>query len=273
MSRQSVINLTNQMWFDVKEKMEKDSYQYSTLEEAKFHYDLLERMYQAFEYNSQHKEFYLTSSYSLTRVVAEDSCDVDRIIPKPEYSRLNRMNPKDKFYAYYVIGYMNQDHRSRLRTGIFETRTSSRAYISTAEFYATKKLKLAKFVTDSRLNITYEENMFQQDMLEILSCYRLHGGTKGKEEAAQFYSYEIFRKVLIDGGIFSPVDGTGTERYYDYAPFHLIADYFEQKGYDGIIYPSSVDSEGYCVAIFDPSKVQADDLSLRCNVSVKDMLS
>lgn len=275
MNKESMIKFVRDQWIQLKDDMKKDNYKYTSLEEAAEHYELLRGILDlcSNEFTSKCRDYNLKKGVNITRVVEVPFCDVERIIPKREFCKENRMNPEGKYYGYYVLNYCGQNLNERIITGIKEKRLEKTNEISTCEFTVKDKdLKLAKFVIDKGIRLELEEHTTTLDRHKIKKYYDIHGGRKGREEIAEIYALNLMLNTMLLGDVFCPAEGNQEEKKYHYAPFHLIADYFERSGYDGILYQSSVDPNGVCVAIFNTDNVIALDDSLRCNIDVKKIL-
>jgi len=275
MSKESTTDFLKNTWIEDKKAMKDDNYMYDTLEEAANHYVLLGHLFRMFSEDifKNCRDYELKTDMCLTRVVNEASCNVERIIPKKEFCSANRMNPKGKFYGYYAINYGGKNRDDRIKTAVKEIRAENADEVSSCEFSASKKLKLAKFAPDIGIRLTLEEEELREDLNKIKQYYGIHGGTKGKMEIAQIYTFNIMLQTMVNGDFFCPVEGSDTEKDFHYAPFRLIADYLSRNGYDGILYQSSVDPKGYCVAIFQPNYVKAIETSILCNIQVSHILN
>jgi hypothetical protein len=263
----------SEMWISAKEQMKIDNYEFKDINDAIEHYPILERIHQMFNYNSEWRSYSLSSSTSLTRVVNEPVCNLSRITPSPDYKSLNRMNPKDKFYGYYVINYNGATLADRIKTGILEIRAQNANYICTCEFYSMHKLKLAKLVPNYSTNLQLEDSTILSDMMKLKKYYKISGGSKGKRDISEAYAYNMMMTIMANSEVYAPIDGSDDERYYYYAPFHTLASYFETElHYDGIIYPSSVSKGGVCVAIFNPDLIKPNPDALQCQLKVTDYL-
>ena len=270
----STVKLMEEMWYDTKEKMKQDNYIYEDMEEARDRYPFFDRLCQVYGQDIELKEEKLNGSIQFTRVIGEDNCNIDRMIPKEKYKRLNRMNPKDKCYGYFNIGYGGRNINQRILTGIKETRSESREFVSSCEFtYNTNGKKLIKFIPDSILKSNFDERYINEDILNIMQRFCISKGRKGREKAVKIYAWNIMMSVMLKTDIFKPIDTDDENvKYYEYAPFHLISNYFEKLGYAGIIFPSSVDKGGYCVAIFEPKEIVPIKETLRNYLRVNDYM-
>lgn len=275
MSKDSAIEFIRDEWHKNKVRMKDDNYEFDTLEEAAEHYSLLGHVLREFSMDLFQKcrYFELRKGMCLTRVVNEATCNVERIIPKKEYCNANRMNPKGKFYGYYVIDYNNQERENRIKTGIKEIRAEHAKEVSSCEFTLNTNLKLAKLAPDIGIKLTLDDDTLQEDCYKIKRYYNIHGGVKGKREIGEIYTFNILIQTMIAGDFFCPVEGTEEEKNFHYAPFRLIAEYLDRNGYDGILYQSSVDPNGYCVVIFQPDNVIALEQTILCNINVSDILN
>lgn len=70
-------------------------------------------------------------------------------------------------------------------------------------------------------------------------------------EISRKFALNIYFKIL-SSELFKPIENP-KDKNFEYAPFHCLAEYFKQLGYDGIIYKSTVCDNGYGknIVLFD----------------------
>lgn len=79
---------------------------------------------------------------------------------------------------------------------------------------------------------------------------------KSPEERSRIIALFYFN-LFNDDQIFKPVHSTECkDRAREYAPFQFLAKYFQNKGYAGIKYRSTVHNGGTNVVIFDVNDVE-----------------
>ncbi|PPC89014.1 MAG: hypothetical protein CTY34_12810 [Methylobacter sp.] len=72
---------------------------------------------------------------------------------------------------------------------------------------------------------------------------------------------------MVDQAFSKPV--TSDEKSADYVPTQVIAEFFKQKGLDGVVYKSSLDEVGYNLALFDLTCAEVTHCALYPVRSVK----
>ncbi len=274
MLNENASEYVSRLYNENKLKLKQVNNKYATLEEIPEELSIIKTVQRFFDSIFFHscREYILQKGAVLTRVVGVDHCDVNRIIPKKEFCTANRMNPKDKFYGYYILDYCGQTRDQRIKTGIKEIRAEKMEEVSSCEFaVVNKKLKLARFIMDTKLQLNIENNSMLDDLKKIKFYYNIPGGKKGKDTIGQIYGFNLMVKTVVESDMFGIVNGD-EEREYHYAPFRYIADFLERKGYDGVLYQSTVDLNGYCVAIFKPEYIEAIGETLLCNIQVNKVL-
>lgn len=130
-----------------------------------------------------------------------------------------RANPKGISYLY-----LSND----IKTTIFEVRASLYDYITIAEFKLNEDVRLAS------LRNTSDISPFFLDNISIYLLYK-----------RLIFSLEAdLRKPLRKG-----------DSDLDYIPTQYLCEFIKSLGYDGIEYSSSLNSEGFNIALFDDKKV------------------
>ena len=142
--------------------------------------------------------------------------------PPKEFASSGRANPKGISYLY--LG-------SRTETTLYETRASLFDYVSVGQFRLKEDIKILDLRNPDYDIVPWSEN----DSVEL------------------FLIYGSFIKTLQEE-ISLPIRKQDKE--LDYIPTQYISEYIKSLGFDGVEYQSSLDSEGYNLAIFNPSKFE-----------------
>ena len=142
--------------------------------------------------------------------------------PPNKFATSGRVNPKGISYLY--LG-------SRIETTFYESRASLFDYASVAEF----RLKDDVKVLDLR-NIDYDIIPWAEN-----------------DNVQLFLSHSPFLKTLQEE-ISLPI--RKQDKDLDYIPTQYISEYIKSLGFDGVEYQSSLDSEGYNLAVFNPEKFE-----------------
>ncbi len=140
--------------------------------------------------------------------------------PPKEYASSGRANPKGISYLY--LG-------SRIETTFYESRASLFDYASVAKFKLKEDIKILDLKNPEYDIIRWSEN----DAIE------------------QFLIYGSFIRTLQQE-ISLPI--RKQDKALDYIPTQYISEYIKSLGFDGIEYQSSLDKDGYNLAIFNPEK-------------------
>lgn len=140
--------------------------------------------------------------------------------PPNKVATSGRANPKGISYLY--LG-------SRIETTFYESRASLFDYASVAEFRLKDDIK----ILDLR-NIEYDVIRWAEE-----------------DNVKLFLSYRPFLQTLQEE-ISLPI--RKQDKDLDYIPTQYISEYIKSLGFDGVEYQSSLDNEGYNLAIFNPDK-------------------
>ena len=92
-----------------------------------------------------------------------------------------------------------------------------------------------------------------------------------KEISRKFCLYIYFK--ILSSELFKPVENAKSKKF-EYAPFHCLAYYFKQLGYDGIIYKSTVSNSRYGknIVLFDKYLANPFDKIRFVNSENKDII-
>lgn len=203
-----------------------------------------------------------------------------------ENNIINRWNPPNKRYLYLASGDRNEVEQ----TVLAELRAQNGEEITTAEFTFADSSTHGVIV-----NLDYER-LSKQKIFSNLYHYKdetvfkiTHAVTQsGKvptkdailheinkrnfqtEQAIVLFMGQLLLKEICDR-IFVPLDSDedtdSTKKDRCYKSFHILAEYFENKGYAGIAYPSTRmklnGSTGSNLVIFDADSAQANESTIK----------
>jgi hypothetical protein len=142
--------------------------------------------------------------------------------PQNKFATSGRANPKGISYLY--LG-------SRIETTFYESRASLFDYASVAEFRLKDDIKILDLRNPEYDIISWSED----DIIDI------------------FLTHASFIKTLQEE-ISLPI--RKQDKDLDYIPTQYISEYIKSLGFDGVEYQSSLDNEGYNLAIFNPDKFE-----------------
>jgi hypothetical protein len=142
--------------------------------------------------------------------------------PPKKFASSGRANPKGISYLY--LG-------SRIETTFYESRASLFDYASVAEFRLKDDIK----ILDLR-NPEYDIIPWSED--DIIDIFLIYGSF------IQTLQEEISLPIRKQ------------DKDLDYIPTQYISEYIKSLGFDGVEYQSSLDSEGYNLAVFNPEKFE-----------------
>ena len=219
----------------------------------------------------ENKECFTTDSSDISalfRGIQESDSNkicVDRFIHKWEYvnkSCPNRMNGTDRLYSYFTIDYEGCTGEDLIYTSAHELRLRADdqfwgSYFSFAESKHT--LKFVNIRSKCKIPKSNEE------CLNFLKSRATHGkkfGPVDKDELMKWVIQIVF-SIWENSDMFAPIDNRSPNNLWlQYRPFHILCDYFERHGFDGIIYRSTVYKPGACLALFNICNAVCDPNSI-----------
>jgi hypothetical protein len=145
--------------------------------------------------------------------------------PPNKLATSGRANPKGISYLY--LG-------NSIETTLYETRASLFDYVSVGKFKLKEDIKILDLRNPDYDIIPWSENDF-------IDTYII---------------YSSFIKTL-QAEISLPIRKQDKE--LDYIPTQYISEYIKSLGFDGVEYQSSLDKEGYNLAIFNPKKFKCTE--------------
>lgn len=183
-----------------------------------------------------------------------------RFIPDWQYvdeKNPNRMNGSDRLYNYFTVSRGLCRGDELFYTSAHELRLNKDddfygCYFNIPDSFG--KLKFIDLMTiekipknDDRLARFLKRKFFSESLAEL------------QEDTAAKWSIQLCFSIWENSIMFAPVDKQSkTELCEQYRPFHVMCDFFERNGFDGIIYRSTVYKKGACLALFDINKATCD---------------
>jgi len=142
--------------------------------------------------------------------------------PPIELASSGRANPKGISYLYVA---------DSLETSMYETRASLFDYVTVGEFKLTEDIKILNLQNPKDDPIYWSEI----------------------EEIENYLIYIPFIQTL-QKELSLPI--RKRDQILDYIPTQYISEFIKSLGFDGVEYQSSLNSEGYNIAIFKPEKLE-----------------
>lgn len=215
------------------------------------------------------KELYFNYSFCRgTKIKKSElvkNINFDRFIPnQKDFPRINRFSPVGEEYLYLACKVRfgeEKNYKAIEEVALKEIRAKSGEKIGICKFKIPYKGDLlCKKVIDLSIvdNITFEdiEREFSKWFLDFSNINNINNL---KEDARKLILKMYL--VILSSEIFKPVKNVKEE--FEYAPFHCIAYYFKQLGFDGIIYKSTVCNNQYGKNIVLFNKLYAEPFEIK----------
>ena len=196
-----------------------------------------------------------------TKLSSDEKVNFERFIPKKEYiTQDNRFSPEGVEWLYLAF----DTEVSAIEVSKREIRTHSGDRFGFCRFVFDDNilenrivdLTVADDISYDEINSNLEifmQAITNQKIAEALFTRKMpdKGNTLDKEKFEQvFIKWTIYTYCkLLSEQIFLPL--TTDDKNIEYAPFHLMAQYFLSMGYSGIIYKSTVCNKGKNIVLFD----------------------
>ena len=204
-----------------------------------------------------------------------------------KYNIINRWNPSDKRYLYLVAG---EGSDNDTETALAEMRIESDEIVTLAEFDYVLEPDNAKIIDFdyegiSRKSIFNDVELGNRAIAdEIIN--KINDGTlectkeaienellqhhQELRKAAAIFAGRVLLKEIVEV-IFVPLDSNedtdNDKKEKCYKSFHLLAEYFENKGFDGICYPSTrmklLGKHGRNLVLFNADSAEANETTFR----------
>lgn len=150
--------------------------------------------------------------------------------PRPELAKAGRANPEGISYLYLA---------KEVKTTLYETRSSLFDYVSVGTFRINEKLEEEDLKVVNLNSNTYD--VFVLAEIETLEEVLMHRPFTDK----------------LEKELSKPRRKSDSE--LDYLPTQYLSELIKSMGFDGIEYQSSLHSNGYNIAIFNPEKFTCID--------------
>lgn len=234
-------------WIELRESLQNNEFNYTDLEKAK-KTKFISVLNQLVENNDAKSKitvdlkYYVKSKTFMRAAIVsnEEVVTKDRFIPKyHKMNNANRFSPKGVEWLY--IGFDKYASEAR-KCCLAEVRAKNDDGVKLCEFtYNHGEYRV--------IDLTIADKMSWDDI-----CHK-HVDTP--EKTTILFVIELYCKLLSEE-IFVPVNSGNKD--LEYVPFHCMAQYFKNLGYDGIIYKSTVCKSGRNMVLFDkkifsPSKI------------------
>ncbi|OCK43029.1 hypothetical protein BA195_09050 [Tenacibaculum soleae] len=174
-------------------------------------------------YSSLTKKIYKGKFYFRSRISDKKGFEKENMgnPPLPELASAGRANPRGISYLYIA---------DCIETALYETRSTIFDYVTIGKFIVKEKFEIISFRNIATDPIYWSEREDIKNYIEYLPfIYTLQ----------QELSLPIRKK----------------DKSLDYIPTQYICEYIKSLGFDGVEYQSSLYSEGYNLAIFNPEKL------------------
>ena len=156
-----------------------------------------------------------------------------RMIPLPRNAREGRINPRGIAYLYLAT-----DHK----TAISEVRPAAGMRVTVAKFRTTKQMTVVNLTAE-----TPEQGLPATGFLWYASVMQRRGKVSQEE---------------IDGSVWAQIDIAFSkpvgpdDEHLNYVPTQIIAELIASENYDGIIYRSGLNEDGFNLALFDVNSAE-----------------
>lgn len=176
----------------------------------------------------------------------------------------NRMNGIDRLYNYFTIDYQDCCEDDLFYTSAHELRLDEDDLFWGCNFTIPGDFSKMKFVDLRTRGKIPKDNKSINRFLKSKATHGLKYTTKLDEDEIAYWTIQAIFSIWENSKMFAPVDNRNAETLWEqYRPFHVLCDYFERKGFDGIIYRSTVYKKGACLALFNIEHALCDYSTLQ----------
>lgn len=217
--------------------------------------------------------------------------DYTWLLPKPEFSTLNRWNPKGRCFAYASLeesesifdiennishGEMVCLQELRIKKGekitlgklefspniknkkVFDFSYNDTSFSQIENQVQNEQQLLTNEIVNSIQNLINSNQLKNSKNIKKIINNEVYKKQKDTILMAERYTGKMFLKMICDN-IYVPLDNDEDadpkKKEICYGAFHVMANYFEKRGYAGIIYPSTrsalIKELGKNIVIFD----------------------
>lgn len=272
-NRENVIGKFRETWEEFRQALGQNIINYKELEKAK-EFTFLKVLDGVLKYEENNNDLQERFSnlhfyYSFCRATRKgdnesiEDMNFERFLPKEEFIKEdNRFSPKGIEYLYLAcksrIG-EEKNYKYIEDVALKEVRAEK------GKVYGICKFNIPESVanTDKKVvNLTIADNKtfekIESEFCEKADNYLYSNinnfiSKKGKVNKSEVenYSHKVSRRFCLDmyfkilsSELFKPVENANSKEF-EYAPFHCMANYFSQLGFEGIMYKSTVCNNGY----------------------------
>lgn len=272
-NRDNVIGKFRETWEEFRQALGQNIFNYKELEKAK-EYTFLKKLDEVLQYEENNNDLQerfrnLQCHYSFCRATkkrddeSREDINFERFLPKEKFiEKDNRFSPKGVEYLYLAC---KSRFGNEMNYKYIEDVALKEIRAEKGNIYGICKFNIPESVasTDKKVvNLTIADNKtFEKIESEFCEkadnyvCSNFNNFISKREKVDKCkvsnYSHEVSRRVCLDmyfkilsSELFKPVENAKSKKF-EYAPFHCIAYYFKQFGFEGIIYKSTVCDNGY----------------------------
>ncbi len=249
-NKESVILIFRKSWEEFRQALGKKEFEYTDLNKAKklTFLKVLDDVL-AYEENKTKLSVLFTALYfyySFCRATEikdnEDikKIDFNRFLPNKKFMKEdNRFSPKDKEFLYLACKYKyfkEVNYEVIEEVALKEMRSKKGMKVGICKFNVIKDYS---YDNKKVIDLTLVDNKTLEDILKEFNngIVKILDGESNSKNESQKLILNLYLNIL-SAEIFKPVNNA--EKGYEYAPFHCLAYYFEQLGFSGIIYKSTV---------------------------------
>lgn len=273
-NKENAILTFRKTWEEFREALGKKEFEYTDLEKAK-EYTFLKVLDDVLTYEDNKiklsvlfTNLYFHYSFIRATVINKDEdiekLDFNRFLPNKEFMKNdNRFSPKDKEFLYLACKtkyFKEINYKDIEEIGLKEIRSQKGMKVGICKFNVIKDYW---FEEKKVIDLTSTDNKTLNDIVKEFN-YGIYEELNGKYDIRKIVkelALNIYLNILSEE-IFKPVENA--ERGYEYAPFHCLAYYFEQLGFSGIIYKSTVcnNTKGKNIVLFNKNYAVPFDFRL-----------
>lgn len=246
-----IVDILDIQWNEIKEIMKRENFCYKNINQIR-KIDFFDRLFQIIEDDSEILSANQNEIKHIYRSAASRWDDVERFIPKFKYASLNRMNGKDKLYYYFGISYKKYCDDA-IKTCFHEIRLEDEV-ATVCEFKLKNNLRIIDFTKDANP---------PKNEIEAIDYIKRY---INKDHGFKLAMARLYFSLFSDSGAFTPIDKDNCSEDKIkalYMPFWSLAEYLEENKYDGMIFSSSVTSNGKNLVIFNLDNAYPIESSLK----------
>ncbi|MCX0385049.1 hypothetical protein LI053_06210 [Clostridium perfringens] len=272
-NRNNAIGKFKEAWEEFRQELGQNIFNYKELEKAKEYTFLkvLDDVLQYKENNDDLQESFINLHlyYSFCRATKksdnESRVDInfDRFLPKEKFIKEdNRFSPKGIEYLYLACKLRfgkERNYKYIEDVALKEVRAEKGNIYGICKFNIPEsvasidKKVINLTIADNKTFEKIESELWEKDVNYLSSNCNNFISKRRKVDKCKVLNYyhKVSRRFCLDvyfkilsSELFKPVENAKSKEF-EYAPFHCMAYYFKQLGFEGIIYKSTVCNNGY----------------------------